>query len=205
MMEWQDYYRKMHPYYSERDKRNGLKDWTDRISTIVNWLNQENFDNNCRMLDCGCGIGISGRLMKNNGFSNIIGIDTDKKCLKLAGQFYKTEFGDCENIKLPKKSFDVILGLNIIEHLEHPEKFLSGVKKTLKPSGILILSLPNSNLFRKFVGKTIDIEEHINQWGPKSFKEFLENRGFKILDIRPVGRFPFLFMCNTFMVLARVK
>ena len=50
-----------------------------------------------------------------------------------------------ERDKLPIKSnsIDIVTGISIIEHLYSPERFLSEIKRVLKPSGFLILVMPN--------------------------------------------------------------
>lgn len=74
----------MHPDFSENELLIGHKDWINRFSIIFNWLNKYNFINNSKILDCGCGIGTSGLILKERNFTNVIGIDLDTHYLKHA-------------------------------------------------------------------------------------------------------------------------
>lgn len=112
---------------------------------------------------------------------------------------------DCENLNFIDKSFDIVLALNLMEHLSNPNKFLNEVKRVLKDSGIFIASVPNTSFFRKLIRKTIVIPEHLNYWDCKSFKKLLRSKGFRVIDIKPVGRISILPLCNTFITLSKLR
>jgi SAM-dependent methyltransferase len=49
------------------------------------------------------------------------------------------------NAAMPSDTrYDAVIAVDVIEHLEHPSLFVRNVKKLLKPSGLLILSIPNA-------------------------------------------------------------
>jgi 2-polyprenyl-3-methyl-5-hydroxy-6-metoxy-1,4-benzoquinol methylase len=50
--------------------------------------------------------------------------------------------GNCEEIPLSSQSCDVLLGLELLEHIESVTKFAAEVSRVLKPGGICILSTP---------------------------------------------------------------
>lgn len=204
-MGWEMIYKKTHSHISKKQTEIGLADWRRRSYILLNWLQKYNSKKDLKILDCGCGIGISGQILKEEGYFNVIGVDNDESDLKFASKIYSVRKMDCQNLKFSPESFDVVLALNVIEHLENPRKFLIEVKRVLKKEGLFILSLPNTTFLRKLVRRTIAIPEHINYWDYKSFKKFLETGSFKILEIKPVSRFPFIFLCNTIMVIAKDK
>lgn len=51
--------------------------------------------------------------------------------------------GNAEQLGLDGQQFDVIVSLQVIEHLYHPEKMLEGVRRLLAPGGRFILTTPN--------------------------------------------------------------
>lgn len=59
--------------------------------------------------------------------------------------------------------------------------------------------------FRKLFGFIPKDPTHKQNWSFISFRKFLSKNGFEALKMKPVGRFPFLLLCQTFMVLARVR
>lgn len=202
-MDWKEFYKKMHPNFSENELLIGHKDWINRFSIIFNWLNKYNFINNSKILDCGCGVGTSGLILKEKDFINVIGIDLDTYYLKHAKNNYTVCRMDCENLNFVDKSFDIVLALNLMEHLFNPNKFLDEAKRVLKDSGIFIASVPNTSFFRKLIRKAIVIPEHLHYWNCKSFKKLLKRKGFKVIDIKPVGRISLLPLCNTFITLSK--
>ena len=91
-------------------------------------------------------------------------IDFDKEALKLArkkGIFTKELDLDNDEIKWDKKKFDIVIATEILEHLKDPERHLEGIKKILKPNGVVLISLPNEcTLYHRlmvFLGKGIDL------------------------------------------------
>lgn len=50
--------------------------------------------------------------------------------------------GNCERLPFDDASFDVILALELIEHIDSVESFAKEVARTLKPGGVAILSTP---------------------------------------------------------------
>jgi SAM-dependent methyltransferase len=51
--------------------------------------------------------------------------------------------GNAEEFELPGQKFDIIVSLQVIEHLYHPERMLESVRKHLKPDGVFIFTTPN--------------------------------------------------------------
>lgn len=201
-MNWEEVYKFAHKHFSQRDIEIGIKDWKQRSSILLYWLRKLKVSYKSKILDCGCGIGICCKILKENGYKKIIGIDIDKNKLDFAKQFCNVKRMNCENLNFPNKSFDVIIALNIIEHLRNPQKFLYEVKRILRTRGLLIISTPNTSLLRKLLGKTDLCPEHLHYWSYRKFIRLIKNNGFKVIDIKPIGRLPVLELCQTFMLVA---
>lgn len=67
------------------------------------------------------------------------------------------------------KSFDLVLCVDTLEHLEYPEKALGHLVASLNPGGYLFLVVPN--------GRHDTFEGHIHYWSPESFRLFIEKQG----------------------------
>jgi len=105
------------------------------------------------ILDIGCG---SSRwhnkiaeLRELRG-TEYIGLDVNKDML--SGSRYQVVVG--EGCHLPfSTSFDLILLLDVIEHLREPSKILSECERVLKPKGFLLVSTPNKLSFDYLCGR----------------------------------------------------
>lgn len=79
-------------------------------------------------------------------------------------------------------SFDIVFLLEVLEHLDYPDKALGEIHRVLKQKGILILGVPNEPLWRflniargkylKAFGNTVG---HLNHWSTKSLVSFIES------------------------------
>lgn len=81
----------------------------------------------------------------------------------------------------PDDSFDVVLLLEVLEHLDYPDKALQEIARILKPSGYLILGVPREplwcmlNLARgKYITHFGNTTGHLNHWSKHTLRMYLE-------------------------------
>ncbi len=147
--------------------------------------------------DLGCGKGFTVQMLKKEGFTNITYCDIKDR---YNGKVKLMDFN--KGLAFKANSFDVALGVEIIEHLENKYLFFREVKRILKPNGIFIFTTPNiGNIFNRllyfFRGRFIEFhnnyKDHINPFFPWQIPEYFSvekvtyNRGFI-----PIIRMPFL-------------
>lgn len=102
---------------------------------------------NSKVLDLGCAGGYLAKELKKKR-CQVWGVDKDKESLKKVKEHCRQSlFLDLENIKnttdIPNNYFDHILILDTVEHLRNSQVVLSNLKRFLKKSGKIIISLPN--------------------------------------------------------------
>jgi len=112
------------------------------------------------VLDVGCGIGLIALelALKRRGMK-IIGIDIDQEAIDRANllkeklRITNAEFHHCDVRTLPfhDQQFDMVLLIDVIEHVQNPEMILENISRLLKPSGVVIVSVPTPN-YPKFFG-----------------------------------------------------
>ena len=91
------------------------------------------------VLDLGCG---DRSYEKYIGLkNNYIGIDVEVSGRSEENKIPDYYF-DGENIPLEDESVDVILFLEVLEHVTSPEKLLPEIRRVLKPQGLIIFSVP---------------------------------------------------------------
>ena len=103
------------------------------------------------ILDIGCGGGLLSEPMARLG-AKVTGIDASNKNILIAKlhqkksgvkiNYYNTS---PENFKI-KKKFDIILNMEIVEHVEDIEIFIKESSKFLKKSGVMFIATLNKTL-----------------------------------------------------------
>lgn len=118
-----------------------------------------------RILDVGCGIGHWGRLMLSlvSERATLVGIDREPKWVAEAtaraakrGLSARTDYllGDATQLPFEDASFDVVTCQTLLIHLKDPEAALAGMKRVLKPGGLLIVAEPQNLSSALLLGKT---------------------------------------------------
>ena len=132
-------------------------------------LNKKYFQK-IEIIDVGCGGGLVCEPLARLG-AKVSGLDFIKKNIQIAKQHAFKEklninyfFSNINKLRL-KKKYDVILLLEVIEHLNSWEETLKRINDFLKPGGILIISSINRNLFSAIT--VLFFAERILKWLPK--------------------------------------
>ena len=122
-----------------------------------------------KILDIGCGGGLLSEPMSRMG-ANVTGIDASDKNIKIAKLHSKKNklkinyvCSSPEKIKI-KKKFDVILNMEIIEHVEDIDFFLKSCSKLLKKNGLMFVATINKTL-KSYVFAIVGAE-YVLRWLP---------------------------------------
>lgn len=86
-------------------------------------------------------------------------------------------------------SFENVFMMEVLEHLHSPFVALKEVKRVIKSSGNVNLSIPNMKFYRRILRYLLGIpveqsNEHMYCWGVSELKNLLKNVGFKIAEIK---------------------
>jgi SAM-dependent methyltransferase len=97
-----------------------------------------------RILDVGCGTGYNLDILRKLGFSDVYGLDIAPEALYFceARGLPQVICGDLTDVPFANESFDLVLALDIIEHLEDDLRGLRGMARLLKPGGALVIFTP---------------------------------------------------------------
>jgi glycogen(starch) synthase len=117
-----------------------------------------------RILDVGGGMGRLSLDLSKSEQNSVILTDISVAMLRLAinhgGQLSKTKFVNADAYQLPFRdgSFDYVVGLDLLCHLENPERALREFHRVLTDQGVLILDSTNSNplwalFYPRYLGK----------------------------------------------------
>ena len=135
---------------------------------------------NLRILDVGCGGGLLSEPMCKLG-ANVTGIDASQKNINVAKLHSKRNdlrinyfCSSPEKFKV-KEKFDVILNMEIVEHVEDVNLFLNSCSKLLKKNGIMFIATLNKTL-KSYIFAIIGAE-YILRWlpiGTHEWEKFLK-------------------------------
>jgi len=146
-------------------------------------------DKSIKILDIGCGIGSFLAACKLGGYSNVEGIDLSEEMVKIANEFGVSEakLGDLnEYLKDKNATFDVITGMDIIEHFTKDEllTLIDTIKKALKPNGMVIFRTPNLDAAFGNLYANGDFT-HENYLNKNSATQLMMAMGFKDVEVLP--------------------
>ena len=113
---------------------------------------------NDKIIDGGCGFGKWVIYLYQRGY-NIVGIDNTEitiSKIKNYDQNIPVRFGNILNLEYPDNYFDAYISMGVIEHFEKgPHKALKEAHRVLKPGGLLFVSTPTVNVFKKVLNKPL--------------------------------------------------
>ena len=125
--------------------------------------------NGLKVLDIGCGGGLLSEPMARLG-AKVVGIDASNQNIKVAKYHLKKSKlnikylnASPENLKI-KEKFDIILNMEVVEHVENVNYFIEQSSKFLKKSGVMFIATLNQTL-KSYVFAIIGAE-YILQWLP---------------------------------------
>ena len=145
---------------------------------------------NLNILDIGCGGGLLSEPLARLG-ANVIGIDASKKNISVAKAHLrksnlKIKYINTSPEKLKiKKKFDVVLNMEIVEHVDNLDLFIKDTSFFLKKNGIMFVATLNKTL-KSYIFAIIGAE-YILKWlpiGTHDWEKFVKpeeliNRGNK--------------------------
>ena len=165
--EWWDVEGKFKPLH----KFNPIRIKYIKESVIENFKLQNNEKlplNGINLLDIGCGGGLLSEPMCRLG-ATVTGIDASAKNIEIAKIHSKKNNLNIDYIctspeKIQKKKFDVILNMEIIEHVEDIDFFIKKSSQLLKTNGLMFVATLNKTL--KSYAFAIIGAEYILRWLP---------------------------------------
>jgi 2-polyprenyl-3-methyl-5-hydroxy-6-metoxy-1,4-benzoquinol methylase len=102
-----------------------------------------------RILDSGCGSAGLMISLRQAGAGDLVGIELDSEIARLAALRTNREPGmriirdDAALLSLEPESFDIIMSIHVIEHVDDHEGYVQTQARLLRPGGVMLLACPN--------------------------------------------------------------
>ncbi len=147
-----------------------------------------------RILEVGVGEGeVSARLAQRWPNATRVGLDLPDPDLAAhwPGRGFAPLFGDIAHLPFPDGSFDLVLAIEVLEHVPDPVAALAELDRVARRD--LVASVPREPIWRvanlargKYARALGNTPGHVNHWGRRGFAELIGTR----FDVRSV-RSPF--------------
>lgn len=170
----------------------------------------KNTDN---VINIGCGMGPQAIVYYPN-YRKMTGVDINieriEKSKRMMEKFgidnYMPSYGNVEKLSFKDKEFDKAMAIDIIEHVENPEKMCREINRVLNPRGELLITFPVMHDkfvdFVSWVGQVVfrkKRKEKSDDWNPDDHNhdnsisdwiKIVESCGFKLKKSRATTMFP---------------
>jgi len=149
------------------------------------------------VLDVATGTGYGANVLRAGGAERVVAVDCNHYTLAYARERYGTDGlvwleADAHHLPLAAE-FDVAISFETIEHLIDPDLFLDGIRRALKPGGLLMISTPLNEEGTNYISPCHEKEYTLNE-----FRELLERhfssvemfgqRRILAENVRPLGK-----------------
>ena len=144
------------------------------------------------LLDVGCWTGDFLTFARAAGWE-AVGIELSTKAAAFASsKALPVHCSTLETAPFPLDYFDVVTFLDVLEHLPEPTRELVRARSLLKPGGIIVVRLPNTNFHLpkarlcralKVADMGLHMHYHLNHFTPGTLAGMLTNSGFEVLRV----------------------
>ena len=145
-----------------------------------------------RLLEVGCAYGLFLERARQRGW-DVMGIDIAEDCAREADAKFgiRVLAGDYLELDVSER-FDVIVMLDVIEHMPDPVACVARSAELLAPGGWLVMETGNiASPWARLLGRRwhfIDPPQHLVYFTRESMGEMLRGQGFDRVDVQSLGR-----------------
>ena len=183
-------------YYFSSTERTGYRFTSGSKFFYYSRLIREikNFCTKGTHLDVGCGEGKFVAFASR--FYSSQGMDISKDAIDFAKKTFKPLKFNCNTtdqlLQMYKSdSFEVISAIDVLEHIQDPNKTLEDISVLMKSGGVLLISVPNTHSLGRILKKNkwfaLRDKTHVSLLEPNDWVDKLEKNNFKIQFIKTDG------------------
>ncbi|MGK2859765.1 MAG: class I SAM-dependent methyltransferase [Thermoanaerobaculia bacterium] len=156
-----------------------------------------------RVFELGCGSGAFASELARRGFE-VTAVDVSMSGIEQARAAYlgpSFEVASAyDELSAKYGQFDLVISLEVVEHLYSPRKWAANLRELLTPGGLAIVSTPYHDYFKNLAISLAGRWDshmnplwdhgHIKLWSARSLTRLLEEVGLTVERIERVGRVP---------------
>ena len=130
-----------------------------------------------RILDVGCGTGANLELLGQFGEAHGVDVSEDALAFCRARGLENVKHGEAERLPYEDNSFDLVTGLDVVEHLDDDAAGLSEMRRVLKPGGRALLFVP---AFMFLWGVQDDVSHHRRRYTIPTLRRAVNAAGLEV-------------------------
>jgi SAM-dependent methyltransferase len=161
-------------YYRHEDQHWWFR-W--RYELITQLIGELGTSPDFRILDAGCG---TGQMLKHlEQLGDPIGIDTSAQAIAFAQSRGAKSLvrGSIAAVPFPNATFDCVVALDVIEHVDDDQNILKALHNVTKPGGHLIVTVP---AYQLLWSEHDDINHHKRRYTAGQIRRVIEEAGFTV-------------------------
>lgn len=147
-----------------------------------------------KLVDIGCGR-MAYRKELELFVDSYTGVDHPQVSRLYKSNVKPEVFADAKKLPFRNNFFDIALLIQVLEHIDSPDKVIKEAARVLKENGVLIISVP-------FFYPLHDMPHDWGRYTSTALQSFIREAGFRLVKIKIQGGFFefWLQMLNTFLV-----
>jgi len=139
------------------------RDWPSRNELIMSRCMATD-----AILDVGCGTGTTLRYLRRHGYESLCGVDISAYAVdRLKAEGIPAHRASILALPFPDASFDVVIAAQVLEHVVRRGRFISELRRVLRPGGRVMIFVPDNCL------GPIDEPEHVQKYTRESLRRFV--------------------------------
>lgn len=134
------------------------------------------------ILDVGTGTGANLRLMRQAGFTCVVGVDQSEAAIRFCTVrgLGSVKRADIRRLPFEDGSFDLVMATDVVEHVEEENEAVAEIYRVLHPGGFALITVP---AFPSLWGLQDIQSHHLRRYRRAEFHKLLADAGFEIRRI----------------------
>jgi len=175
----------------------GEEYWFARHEAAYLWLVQELGDRlrGADVVEAGSGEGYGAALLRDAGARTVVALEYDDASVSYAARAYPhvtTVRANLAAVPLATASADILVTLQVVEHLWDLRGFLLDCARVLRPGGRIVVTTPNRPVFSPGLGRGEKPTNpfHVEELDDEQMDDLLRDAGFDDVDVRGLHHGP---------------
>jgi SAM-dependent methyltransferase len=131
-----------------------------------------------RILDVGCGAALFFDALA--AFGHVEGVESDQTAVEASGKWRnRIALGNLDTAYEPAAPFDLVLMLDVLEHIHDTDQLLHRAAEILVPNGRILVTVP---AFKSLWTTHDEMNHHVTRYSAGELRAILERAGLRVIE-----------------------